>query len=92
MTAHFLGVSGSDIDRVLSILGVCGGIGFEQNYTRCSLIVGSVIRSKYEDIITEALRNKICTKIRQRFENNVDGIKIKHLIEVVQCGDSKNLP
>ena len=30
MTAYFLGVGGSDIGRTLSMLGVCGDIGYEK--------------------------------------------------------------
>ena len=43
MTAFFLDVGGFDIEYVLSILGVCGVIGFERNHARYLQLVGVLI-------------------------------------------------
>jgi hypothetical protein len=87
----FLGVGGSDISKLLSMMGLNGGLSFERNFSRNAPAIMEPIREECAMIIEGAFKNEIIATLKSKEWSDSDS-EINELIKQVKQNTIENLP
>ena len=81
-----IGTGGSDVGKLLTLMGVNGGSSFERSFHRSAIFVLQKILKGRRDIVDSTLREEINLIIEDLYEDKLDQEELSKIVEKLRIG------
>ena len=85
--AFMIGTGGSDIGKLLTMMGVSDGSSFERSFNRSANFVHQKILKRCREIVESALREEINLTIEDLYEDKIDEEELSKKVEKLRMGN-----
>ena len=84
-----IGTGGSDVGKLMTMMGVTGGRSFKRSFYRSATFVQKKILKRCRVIINTVLREEINLTIEDLYEDSMDEEELSKIIEKLRMGNQK---
>ena len=86
-----IGTGGSDVGKLMTMMGVTGGRSFKRSFYRSATFVQKKILKRCRVIVNTALREEINLTIEDLYEDNMNEEELSNIMEKITNGELETM-